>query len=92
MTQTVSVNCWDAVLWALSVTLTVNVDSPACVGVPVSPPVVLFKLNPAGSMPVVTAHAAYTSVPPVASNVWLYAASTTPEGSGEVDVIVRGAT
>ena len=51
------------------VALTVKLDVPAVVGVPVIAPVVAFKVKPVGNVPSVTAHV--IGVVPVAVSFWL---------------------
>ena len=51
---TLRVNCWLAVAAALSVTVAVNWNGPAAVGVPVMAPAA-FSVSPAGSAPDVSA-------------------------------------
>ena len=51
-----------------SVTVTVKFTVPEAVGVPEIAPVALFKLRPAGKLPVVTAQE-YAWIPPVACKV-----------------------
>jgi hypothetical protein len=55
-----------------SVTVTVKFVAPVCtpVGVPLMTPVEELRLNPAGRLPVVTAHE-YGVMPPDAASVWL---------------------
>ena len=76
-----------------SVTVTVKFTVPEAVGVPVIAPVAEFRLNPAGKLPVVTAHV-YGEIPPVACNVVDgYTELTTPTGSdAEVVVTLSAAT
>jgi hypothetical protein len=62
----------------------VKFDVPTIVGGPVIAPVDAFNDNPAGKVPVITAHV-YGVVPPAATRVAEYAALTTPTGS---DVVV----
>jgi hypothetical protein len=50
------------------VALTVNVDTPNPVNVPLIPPVDAFNVSPAGSEPLVTAHV--IGVLPEAAKVW----------------------
>jgi hypothetical protein len=60
-----------------SVTLTVNENGPAVVGVPVIAPVVGFNVRPGGRAPVATENV-YGPVPPV-TVIWpLYAVPTVP--------------
>jgi hypothetical protein len=54
-----------AVLFAASVTFTVNNTVPAVVGVPEITPVEATRLNPAGNVPVLTLQV-YGVVPPLA--------------------------
>jgi hypothetical protein len=70
-------------------TVTVKLDGPAVVGVPLKTPAVL-RLSPAGGLPAVTDQIK-GGVPPVAVNVWLYAVPTVPAGSGLAVVIVGAA-
>ena len=70
------------------VALTVKLDVPAVVGVPVIAPVVPFKFKPVGRLPLAIAHV--IGVVPVALSVWLYALFAVPSGS-EAVVIVGGA-
>ncbi len=65
-TLTVSVNVFDEVALAASVTVTVNVVAASvAVGVPLTCPLPVLKLMPAGSVPPVSANA-YGVVPPLA--------------------------
>ena len=50
----VSVNAFDALPEALSVTWTVKLDVPAVVDVPPIAPEVAFKVRPAGKLPLIT--------------------------------------
>jgi hypothetical protein len=50
-------NTWVAVRELASVTFTVKLLVPAAVGVPEITPVLLFKPNPLGSVPVTSDHA-----------------------------------
>jgi hypothetical protein len=74
----------------LSVTITVNDDVAAVVGVPEITPVADPSDNPAGKLPELMLHK-YGGVPPVAARIAEYAAPTAPFGS-EVVVIAREAT
>ena len=70
---------------ALLVALTVKVEVPAAVGVPLISPVSLFRLRPAGRLPPFsTLHV--MGVVPVAVRIWLYASPTLP--SGRVSVVM----
>ena len=82
----VTVNCAVAELELLSVTLTVNVDEPAAVGVPNMPPVLGATARHAGRLPLVTLQV-YPPLPPVALKVAVYALPTVPPGR-ELVVIV----
>jgi len=62
---TVRLNCLELLPPAL-VALTVNVKTPAAVGVPLKMPVADPRLSPPGSVPLVTAHV--IGVVPVATN------------------------
>ncbi len=53
-----------------SVTFTVKLEVPAVVAVPEITPVLLFKLRPAGNVPVVMLHVT-GGVPPLDCKVWL---------------------
>ena len=64
---TVRTNCFEAVTLAESVTVTVKVNAPLCVGVPLRTPAEL-KVTPAGNAPEVNDHV-YGLVPPVAVKV-----------------------
>ncbi len=44
---------WQPALVAPSASLTCTVNEPAAVGVPVTAPVVAFKVKPAGSVPMI---------------------------------------
>ena len=57
-----------AVLLLASVTFAVNVDVPDAAGVPEIVPVEAFRVNPAGSEPLLTDHE-YGVVPPLACSV-----------------------
>lgn len=67
---TVIVTLWLADIFAASVTWKVTEPLPEPVGVPVMAPVLLFKLNPAGSVPAMIAQV-YGLVPPDSVSVWL---------------------
>ena len=67
---TVNVMAWVADMPAASATLKVTEPLLAPVGVPVIAPVLLFKLNPTGSVAGVTVHV-YGLVPPDSLNVAL---------------------
>ena len=54
---------------ALFVALTVKLNVPAVVGVPVIAPLIPFKLKPAGRLPLAILHV--IGVVPVAVRVWL---------------------
>ena len=71
---------------ALLVALTVKVELPAAVGVPLILPVSLFRLRPSGRAPIML-HV--MGVVPVAVRIWLYASPTLP--SGRLDVVMLGA-
>ena len=51
-----------------SVTVTVKLEVPTAVGLPVMAPVVSFSVSPAGRVPVVTVQL-YGDVPPLAASV-----------------------
>ena len=70
------------------VALTVKLNGPAAVAVPVIAPVVAFRLKPVGRLPLDTAHV--IGVVPVAVSLWLYARFTVPSGRDAV-VIAGGA-
>jgi hypothetical protein len=70
----------DAVMLAASVTVTVNADVPALVGVPLIAPEG-FSDRPDGNAPDVTAQL-YGGVPAVAASAPEYAMPTVPPGSG----------
>jgi hypothetical protein len=72
-----------------SVAVTTATVVPGVVGLPVIAPVAGLIPNPAGRL---VAFQVIGFVPPVAVTVVLYAVPTTPPGSGEVVVIVTGAT
>ena len=72
------------VLFAASVTCTVNDAVPAAVGVPEITPVDATRLNPAGNVPALTLQV-YGVVPPLACSVVEYAVPAVPPGS---DVVV----
>ena len=72
------------VLFAASVTCTVNETVPDVVGVPEITPVDATRLNPVGSVPALTLQL-YGVVPPLACSVAEYAVPTVPPGS---DVVV----
>ena len=72
------------VLFAASVTCTVNDVVPAVVGVPEITPVAATRPNPAGSVPPVTVQL-YGVVPPLACSVAEYAVPAVPPGK---DVVV----
>src|SRR5580704_17159468 len=79
------------VLPTLSLTVTLKLEVPATVGVPLITPLEAFSDKPAGSVPVLTVQLLYGGVPPVAcSVVFGYAAPTMPLGR-EVVVMVGGA-
>ena len=69
---------------ALLVALTVKVELPAAVGVPLILPVSLFRLRPAGRLPLSMLHV--MGAVPSAVRVWLYASPTLP--SGRVSVVM----
>ena len=81
---TAILNTFVPVLFAASVTRTVNDTVPAVVGVPEITPVDAAKLNPAGSAPALTLQL-YGVVPPLACSVVEYAVPAVPPGS---DVVV----
>jgi hypothetical protein len=70
-------------------TLTVKVDKPTVVGVPVIAPVLELRFKPAGRFPAVTVQVKIAGLP-VACRVWLYAMPMIP--SGMVVVVIVGAT
>ena len=70
------------------VALTVKLYVPAVVGVPKITPVSVFKPNPAGRLPSITAQV--IGFVPLAFRVWLYEVPTVPPGSEEV--VIVGAT
>ena len=72
------------VLFAASVTCTVNDTVPAAVGVPEITPVDATRLNPAGNVPALTLQV-YGVVPPLACSVVEYAVPAVPPGN---DVVV----
>ena len=69
---------------ALLVALTVKVEVPSAVGVPLISPVSLFRLRLAGRLPPSMLHV--MGVVPVAVRIWLYASPTLP--SGRVSVVM----
>jgi hypothetical protein len=71
------------VLFATSVTWTVNDAVPAAVGVPEITPVDATRLNPAGNVPALTLQL-YGVVPPLACSVVEYAVPAVPPGSDAV--------
>ena len=71
------------VLFAASVTCTVNNVVPAVVGVPESTPVDAARLNPAGSVPALTLQL-YGVVPLLACSAAEYAVPVVPPGSDAV--------
>jgi hypothetical protein len=80
-----------------SVTLTVKLDVPTVVGVPVIAPAPV-KVRPAGRLPVLTVNASVPA-PPVTAIVWLYDIPTMPFWSvatgitgGSVKLMVRVVT
>ena len=81
---TAILNAFVPVLFAASVTCTVNDTVPAVVGVPEITPVDATRLNPAGSVPALTLQL-YGVVPPLACSVVEYAVPAVPPGS---DVVV----
>jgi len=85
----VMVSDWDTVFTGLleSVTITVRVEEPATVGVPVT--VHPVSVSPAGSVPELIEQV-YGVVPPLASMVALYATPTVPFGSVFVSVRAAG--
>ena len=72
---------------ALFSALTVNVDVPAVVGIPLITPVLAFSVRPPGKLPALTLHV--IEAVPVAARVWLYAVPTVP--SGRLVVVMVGA-
>jgi hypothetical protein len=79
---------FDAVRLPLSVTLTVKLEDPPAVGVPlITPPALSVK--PPGNEPVEIVHV-FPPLPPVAVSVWEYAVPKVPPGSDPV-VIASGA-
>ena len=85
---TAMLNAFVAVLFAASVTCTVNDTVPAVVGVPEITPVDEARLNPAGKAPALIDQL-YGVVPPLACSVVEYAVPAVPPGS-DVVVIVGG--
>ena len=81
---TAMLNAFVPVLFAASVTCTVNDAVPAAVGVPEITPVDAARLNPAGNVPALTLQL-YGVVPPLACSVVEYAVPAVPPGS---DVVV----
>jgi len=81
---TAMLNAFVPVLFAESVTCTVNDAVPAAVGVPEIKPVDATRLNPAGNVPALTLQL-YGVVPPLACSVVEYAVPAVPPGS---DVVV----
>jgi hypothetical protein len=81
---TAMLNTFVPVLFAASVTCTVNDTVPAVVGVPEISPVDAARLNPAGNVPALTLQL-YGVVPPLACSVPEYAVPTVPPVS---DVVV----
>ena len=73
---------------ALSVTHTVKLLDPAVPGVPDMVPAAA-RLNPAGNVPLATAHE-YGGDPPVAPSAWEYATPTVPAGSDDVVIPKTG--
>ena len=70
-----------------SFTVTVNVTLPAAMGVPVIAPVDAFKLNPGGSVPVVTVHV-FGATPPADASVTEYAVPTVAPASAPAVVVI----
>jgi len=68
----------------LSLTVTLNEELPAVVGVPPITPVEAFRDKPAGSEPLATVQLPYGGVPPAAASVCEYATPTSPLGSEAV--------
>src|SRR3979409_2374935 len=60
-----------------SITLAVNVNVPAVVGIPVMAPVAAFKLSPVGRLPVAIEYV-NAPVPPLATRLEVYATPTSP--------------
>jgi hypothetical protein len=81
---TVILNAFVPVLFAESVTCTVNDAVPAAVGVPEITPVDATRLNPAGNVPALTLQL-YGVVPPLACSTVEYVVPVVPPGS---DVVV----
>ena len=75
---------------AASVADTVNVNTPATVGVPDTDPVTASRVNPAGNSPV-TAHVIGDDPPDDSNTVSAYTALTVPSGSDTVE-IANGST
>src|ERR1039457_4418795 len=73
---------------ALSVTRTVKLLGPAGPPVPDMVPAAA-RLNPAGNVPLATAHE-YGGEPPVAPSAWEYATPTVPAGSDDVVIPKAG--
>ena len=80
---TAILNAFVPLLFAASVTCTVNDTVPAVVGVPEITPVDAAKLKPAGSDPALTLQL-YGAVPPLACSVAEYAVPVVPPGSDTV--------
>lgn len=72
----------------LSVTLTVKLDEPVAVGVPLIIPAA--RLNPGGSDPLATDHV-YGGLPPVALTACEYAVPAVPAGNEDVVIVKAGA-
>ena len=70
-------------------TLTVTVEVPALLALPLITPVVLFRDSPAGSLPEAIVHV-YGVDPPVAASLTEYATFLVATGSGDVVVICKG--
>ena len=75
-------NTFETFVPFLSVTCTVKLNVPACVGVPLQAPPA-EKLSPPGFDPAVRAHV-YGDIPPVATTLAEYLAPTFPDGSDVV--------
>jgi hypothetical protein len=80
---TATLKAFVPVLFAASVTCTVNDTVPAVVGVPEITPVDAARPNPAGSVPVVTLQL-YGVVPPLACSVVEYAVPAVPPANDDV--------
>ena len=88
--MTVRDSTLDATFPLESVILTVNVESPALLALPLMTPLVLFRDSPVGSLPEAIVQV-YGDDPPVAAKVTLYATFLVASVSGDVVVIISGA-